>query len=308
MVSKTILVTGSNGFIGSLLVHHLLQNSTHKVIGVSLGNCRTPSHSNFNYWNVDITNPAQVKKVFNTHKPQVVVHCAAISQVDICEENPDLCTDVNVNATRYLVLEVSKLNAHFIFLSSDFVFDGTKKWVTPETKPNPISVYGKSKLEAEKVVVSEVANWAIIRPVLVYGYSSSASRGNIFTWVLESLKNGKSINVVQDQLRTPTFVLDVVKLIERVSESNANGYYNIGGSEVISVLDFSIQIGRIAGLDVTKIHPIKSNNLNGANLRPKYSCFSNSGAKNKLDLVSSNIYSLQIGTRKIGINNFEFIG
>jgi len=289
MSRQTILVTGSNGFIGSLLVKELLQNSDRLIVGISVGESRVPSHLSFRYWNVDITNKAQIKQVFEKHKPQVVVHCAAISQVDISEKNSNLCNEVNVNATQFLVDESSKINARFIFISSDFVFDGRQQWITNHTKPNPISVYGKSKLAAEEIVKSSIENWAIVRPVLVYGYSKSAARENIFTWVLDSLKNGKDINVVQDQIRTPTFVLDVVKLIKNIIENSANGFFNIGGSEAISVLDFAKQIGNIAREDISKIHSVKSEDINGANLRPMYSCFSNSVLKDRFGFAPNGI-------------------
>lgn len=273
MVNKTILITGSNGFIGSSLLAFLLQKSFYKIIGVSKGECRTPAHPNFKYLNVDLTHTKEVLKVFQRYQPNVVVHCAAISQVDVCEENPDLCADVNVNATKYLVHQSSKFNAQFIFLSSDFIFDGTQDWVDENTIPNPISVYGKSKLMAEEVVKNSSVKWAIIRPVLVYGFSHSASRSNIFTWVMESLKNENHIKVVEDQFRTPTFVLDVVSLIISIIENKAIGVFNLGGSEGISVLDFAQQIANISQLDSRFIHPVKSDSLENANLRPKSSCF-----------------------------------
>lgn len=273
MSRRTIIVTGSNGFIGSLLVASLLKNKSFTVIGFSQGECRTPNHTFFNYLDINLADSEQVSNALKLFKPDVVIHCAGISQVDACENNPNLCTDANVNATQHLVNESSKINAHFVFLSSDFVFDGTNEWVVENTTPNPVSVYGKSKLSAEEVVKSSMLKWAIVRPVLVYGYSPSASRSNIFTWVLDSLKNGKHINVVEDQFRTPTFVMDVVNLIIGIIANSATGYFNIGGGEAISVLDFAKQIANIAGLAPVLIHPIKSADLKGASLRPKYSCF-----------------------------------
>ena len=284
MMGETIVVTGSNGFIGSNLVEYLLRKTDYRVIGFSKGECRLRSQSNYTYFDIDLTNEIAITELFTQLKPEIIVHCAAISQVDVCEKDPELCKKVNVDATQFLVTESNKVTAQFIFLSSDFVFDGKDKWVTDKTVPDPISEYGKSKLLAEEVVKSNIEKWAIIRPVLVYGFSKSASRGNILTWVIDSLNNKKDINVVEDQIRTPTFVMDVVELISEIIDNSAQGYFNIGGSEAISVLDFAKQIANISCLNQHFIHPVKSKELLGADLRPIHSCFNSSRIKDEFNL------------------------
>lgn len=304
MPSKTVLVTGSNGFIGSALVTFLLLNSSHKIVGASKGKCRLTKQSNFEYVNIDLTSSKEISCVFQKYNPDVVVHCAAISQVDVCEGNPKLCTDVNVNSTKYLVNESNKINAQFIFLSSDFVFDGTDEWVHENTIPNPISVYGKSKLAAEEIVKSSSVYWTIIRPVLVYGFSPSASRGNVFTWVLESLKSGIDIKVVEDQFRTPTFVMDVVQLISAIVETGAQSYYNIGGGERVSVYDLARRIALVSGLNDEYIHPVKSENLIGGELRPKASCFDSQKIEEELGLSPVNLNNgIERALRQINRSN-----
>ncbi len=275
MTIKTILITGSNGFIGSGLVSHFNSNPNYHVIGISKGINRVSELNDSQYIDTDITQNKQVREVFSRIKPDVVIHCAAISQVDICESNPKLCNDVNVEATELIALECEKLNTRLIFLSSDFVFDGTLQFIHDETVPNPISVYGKSKRESELNIELNLKDWAIVRPVLVYGFSSASSRTNIFSWVYNSLKEEKTIKVVSDHIRTPTFIDDVVLLIDQLVKSNGTGYFNIGGSTVISVFRFAQKVAELSALNSSFVIEGNSNDIKGAHLRPVNTCFKN---------------------------------
>jgi dTDP-4-dehydrorhamnose reductase len=270
---KTILITGSNGFIGSSLVKNLGPNPNLQIIGVSRGANRVSALDDRHYYNSDITKKSDLETVFSKVKPDVVVHCAAISQVDICESDPNLCDEVNVKATELITSECKKLNTRLIFLSSDFVFDGTLRYVEEDTIPNPISVYGKSKRKSEIFIESNLNNWAIVRPVLVYGFSSSASRSNIFSWVYGSLLEGVSIVVVNDQFRTPTFIDDVVLLLDHLVKGTSTGYYNIGGANLVSVFQFAKEVARCSGFSESLIVEGNSNDVKGAHLRPSSSCF-----------------------------------
>ena len=275
MFPKIILITGSNGFIGGALVRFLINATNANVIGISKGECRTRSNPRFQYEDIDISHKEAVKFIVNQTQPNVIIHCAAISQVDECEKYPKKCSKINIEGTKNLVEAAQGIDAKFILLSSDFVFDGKEKWNSNKIKPIPISVYGKSKLKAEKIVETGSKNYAIIRPVLVYGFSPSSRRNNIFYWAYQSMKNNVPIRVVNDQFRTPTFVDDVIQLIVSIINKNASGVYNIGGSTRLSVYDFVVQIAKISKIPMGLVNESSSKNVVNANLRPLNSCFDN---------------------------------
>lgn len=272
MNEKRVLVTGCNGFIGSLLVNQLLTYSSYHVFGVAKGVNRNPKLPSENYFELNLLDLGKISGVIKEIKPEIIIHTAAISQVDKCEEDIELCRNINELATHEIVKACQDLNCRLIFFSTDFVFSGENKWESISSTPNPKSVYAKSKQNAEQMVLGMNEKSAIIRPVLVYGYSPVADRPNIFTWVLDSLTNQKQINVVSDQMRTPTFVNDVVELTVSICEKSLQGIFHIGGSQEISVYEFARAIAEISSTNPKLISPVLSQSLNGAELRPKNSC------------------------------------
>jgi len=282
---KTVWVTGSNGFIGSHIVEYLLAEEKYDVFGISKGDNRLDHLSVLKYCDVDLSGDFEVRIKKSLPTPNIIIHCAAISQVDVCESNPELCEQINVNTTQKLISIAEQTHAEFVFFSSDFVFDGTQKTIYEGDKTSPISVYGKSKEKAERLVQNSKLNWSIIRRVLVYGYSKTASRNNIFSWVYNALKNKKKLHVVNDQFRTPTLVADVVNVVSQILERRSTGIYHIGGKDVISVHEFAVQIARISGEDETLILEKSSDLVGGGKLRPRYSCADISRIKEEFQIT-----------------------
>ena len=156
-----ILITGSNGLLGQKLVA-LLGKSDHKILASGQGPCRILDlPSNVRYESCDITKPSDLNQCVLSFKPDVVIHSAAMTNVDECELNSEKCQIINVDATRNVVNSCNQINSHLIHLSTDFIFDGKEGPYTEDGVPNPISIYGQSKLDAEKVVAVPNAslNW-----------------------------------------------------------------------------------------------------------------------------------------------------
>lgn len=285
-MSLKVLVTGCNGFIGSSVTKSLV--ATNQVIGWGRGNCRLSAHRNLSYQNIDLANSAEVEIALRQMDVNIVIHCAALSQVEACENDTELCEQINVECTRLLAQKCKDTKAKMVFFSSDFVFSGKDKYVTPEVVPNPISIYGQSKFKGEQIV-SKLDNFAIIRPVLVYGYSPAAARGNFYTWVVDSLRKSKPLFLVSDQLRTPSYIEDVVVLVNRIVENDSMGFFNMGGKSRISILEFGLAIAEANDLDVGLISGKTSHNIPGADLRPLNSCFEVSYLDNMFNLVPLDI-------------------
>jgi dTDP-4-dehydrorhamnose reductase len=153
-------------------------------------------------------------------------------------------------------------------LSTDFIFDGTHGPLTEEEKPNPLSYYAETKLEAENIVMASKLNWAIARTVLVYGIVDNMSRSNIVLWVKQNLEQGKIINVVDDQFRTPTLAEDLADGCILIALKKAEGIFNISGKDFMSILELANKVADYYHLDKSLIKPSKSADIKQPAKRP----------------------------------------
>jgi dTDP-4-dehydrorhamnose reductase len=236
-----VLITGSNGLLGQHLIPIFLQDSRYEVIATGRGPNRLPAQEGYTYEATNLRDATSVQHLLQKHQPDIVIHAAAMTQVDECERSKDACWDTNVAATRYLIQAAEKQNAFFIFLSTDFVFDGLQGPYAEEAEVNPISYYGASKVAAERMVKNSKLPWAIIRTVLVYGVAADPKRSNIITWVKTNLEQGKKLKVVVDQWRTPTLVQDLAMGCKLAADKQATGIFHISGSETLTPYDMALQ-------------------------------------------------------------------
>lgn len=280
---KRILVTGSNGLLGQTLVSLITSSNRAELIATSKGQCRSPKAGNYTYVDLDITDQTQLGKSITRHKPDVVINTAAITNVDICDTNRGLCREVNVDAVRYLIEICEQQHIHLIHLSTDFVFDGVHGPYAEDAEPNPISFYGKSKLEAEQVIQQSTCKWTIIRTILVYGVTANMSRSNIVLWAKGALEKGDAINVVNDQWRMPTLVGDLAEACLLASEKEATGLFHIAGPEMMTVYDLVCRVADFWNLNKSLIKPISSAVLNQEAKRPLKTGFNLDKAKRELD-------------------------
>lgn len=266
---KTVLITGSNGLLGQKLVHQLVNNPNYKLIATSKGENRINSIKGFVYEHLDITNSEEVKAIFEKYQPDVVINTAAMTNVDACEDDRKGCWSMNVTAVEYLLEESEKYNAHLIHLSTDFVFDGEIGPYSEGDMPNPISYYGESKFASEKLLQkSGYKNWAIARTIIVYGVVENMSRSNVVLWAKGALEKGDSINVVDDQFRSPTLAVDLAKGCILIADKNAKGIYHLSGKDTMSILELVNRVADFYHLDKSIISPIKSDTLNQTAKRP----------------------------------------
>lgn len=226
------------------------------------------------YQALDITNPADVKRTFEDFTPDVVVNCAAMTQVDACEDKKDACWRVNVDAVETLARHCLIHGSHLIQVSTDFVFDGEAGPYRESARPKPINFYGKSKLAGENAARGAGLDaWSIARTVLVYGDGRGAVRSDFVRWVVRELSAGRPIRVVTDQYRTPTYVPDLADGIERLVRFGKVGTYHLSGREHLSVFEFAQRIAVIFDLDDSLITPVKTSDLSSPAARPLNSGF-----------------------------------
>lgn len=276
-----ILITGANGLLGQKLVDQLVKEGKFEVIATGKGPCRL-NPGEFTYQSLDITNPDEVDEVINKIAPKSIIHSAAMTNVDECELNQEACVKVNVNATEYLVKAAEKIQAHFIFVSTDFIFSGEDGPYDEEAEAAPVNFYGETKLLGENLVINAKTAWAIARTVLVYGIANDLSRSNIILWVKSSLESGKEIQVVDDQVRTPTLAEDLAAGCILIAEQKAQGIFNISGSDLLTPYEMAIMTADYFGLDKALINKTDSTRFTQPAKRPMKTGFNIEKAKKQL--------------------------
>ena len=263
-----ILVTGANGMVGQELIR-LLSREGYEVVATARGSRPAAfKPDNVRYVEADITHPFQLQEIMAREKPATVVHCAAMTQVDDCELKQNEAHSVNVEATARLLLDAEEFSSFFIFLSTDFVFDGLRGMYKEEDEVNAVSWYGQTKVEAEAIVQTAEIPWAIIRTCLVYGPREAGQRSNLYSWIKESLDEGKAIKVVDDQWRTPTYVADLARGIELVIRKKAAGIWHISGKDQISPYGMALKIAGSLGKDTNLITRVTADNFSQPGKRP----------------------------------------
>lgn len=268
MSKKKILITGSNGLLGQKLVLLLANQSDIHLIATARGKNRLPFTEGYEYLEMDITNPEQVAEVIEQVKPNAIIHTAAMTNVDQCEFEKDLCWAMNVKAVEYLTEACEKHDIYLCHLSTDFVFDGKVGPYSEEAQPSPVSYYGWTKYAAEEVVKRSKCRWSIARTVLVYGIVSDMSRSNIILWVKKSLEEGKNIKVVTDQFRTPTLAEDLAKGCWLMTDKEAEGIFHISGKDFLTPYEMAIKTADFFYLDKSLISEADSSNFSQPAKRP----------------------------------------
>lgn len=258
---KKILITGATGYLGTCLVKNL--SSSFEVTATHF--TRQPLSFSYTQWNqLDVTDKKSVERVFEINRPNIVIHCSALASISKCEANPLLAEKVNIEGTNNIFRASNRFNAYLIFLSTDMVFDGESAPYDESSKPAPLSVYGKTKLEAEKICLP---NSLVLRLSLCYGYTRSGGKSFLES-ALEKIKRGEKAVLFHDEWRTPLWVWDLAKAVERIAKSRPMGILHLGGSERMSRLEMVQRASKKLGVDSSLIVPL-SRLESGGIPRPK---------------------------------------
>lgn len=265
-MSKTILITGSNGLLGQKLIHLLKEKN--EVVATSLGSCLISNQSGFIYQSLDITEEDSILQIFEKYKPDFVINTAAMTNVDACEDDKELCDKINVTAVNYLSTACEKFNSHFIHISTDFIFDGENGPYREDDVANPLSYYGLSKWKSEQLLQQSNCKWAILRTIILYGTAENLQRNNIVLWGRQALKDGQELNIIDDQFRSPTLAEDLAEACRLVIKKQAIGVYNASGKDQMSIYEMVERMADFYKCDKSQINRISSSTLNQKAKRP----------------------------------------
>ncbi len=254
-----ILITGSTGQLGRELINVLDEEDL-----------VTPARQK-----VDIRDPKAIDTIVKL-EPKIIVHTAAYTDVDGCEINEELAWETNSNGTKHMAKAAAELQATLFYISTDYVFDGTKKEPYIESdRPNPLNIYGKSKLSGENFVQEISPKFFTIRTSWLY----SKTGKNFVNTILDLAKVKDEIMVVDDQIGSPTYAKDLANTIKRLISNDDYGIYHASGEGECSWYDFASEIIKTAGFE-TKVVPICTSEMARPANRPHYSTLSNSKLRN----------------------------
>ncbi len=259
-----VLVTGANGQLGYDVVKELQKQNIE---------CCGATRQDF-----DIVDFEATEKFITNYMPDAVIHCAAYTAVDKAEDEQGLCYLVNASATENIAEICKKINAKMLYISTDYVFDGTKdSFYEVDDKPNPINVYGKTKLLGEQAVQKILNKYFIVRISWAFG-----EHGNNFVKTMLRLgKERKEINVVADQYGSPTYTADLAPLLVEMIKTDKYGVYHATNEGVCTWAEFAEEIFKIAGMNV-KVNHITTAEYPTRAIRPKNSRLSKESLKDKI--------------------------
>ena len=262
-----VLVTGSNGLLGTKLLAALVGRADCDLVAVSRGPCLNRELGPFQYFELDVTDPVAVQAVIRAAAPNAVVHTAAMTDVDGCERDPEGAWAVNVRGTEYVARACADVGAALVHLSTEYVFDGRAGPFAETDAPNPLSVYGRTKLESERVVAASGARWAVARTTVLFGYAPGV-RPNFVLWLLDRLARGEPTAVVADQIGSPTLADNLAEMVLALLQGRAQGVYHTVGASRLGRYAFAQLVAAEFGLDATLLRPISTAELRQPAPRP----------------------------------------
>ena len=264
---KKLLIFGIGGLTGSKLA--IIGKKKYEIFGTY--NLRDPKFNFANSIQLDVKNFEKVKDLIQKIKPDVIINTCALNNVDYCEKHPDEAEKINVNFVEELNKNIKSLNSKLIQLSTDSIFDGTKKaGYTENDKPNPINIYGKTKLLGEKITLENSEN-LVVRASVLYGWlpnflsilnSSSMKPTNFGQWLIKKLQSKEITNIITDEISSPIIADDFANSILHLIEKEEKGIFHSGPKEEITRYNFSIKLAKILNLDLNLIHPTSNLKLN----------------------------------------------
>ncbi|MEK7458631.1 MAG: sugar nucleotide-binding protein [Patescibacteria group bacterium] len=247
MGKKKILLIGASSLLGKALVD--LFHDVYEIFGTySQKELSQSSYKHIKQIKLDITRPHQLKKVFQAHKYDVVIHVASIGNIECCEQNKKRAKAVNFTATKHIVALTKLIRAKLIFISSSAVFAGISASYFEDSKREPINFYGKMKQLSEDVVLKEKKN-AVMRVTMMYGWNNPSERSNTVTWIIESAKNGKQITLANDRFTNPVWNYEVAKSIKSVIEKNLCGCFHVAGLNTLNRYEIAQAVCKEFDLD-----------------------------------------------------------
>ena len=266
-----VFITGGSGLLG----YRIAELALEKGYEVYSGYCH--NESPINPVKIDLNSSSSIFKAVEEVKPDVIMHTAALTDVDRCEKEEELAFKINVEGTKAVAEAARKLKSFLIYVSTDYVFDGSRGMYREEDKANPVNYYGYTKLLGEQYCD------CIARTCVIYGAKPASGKVNFVLWLIDRLKNGEGVRIVTDQYITPTLNTNLAKMMLEIAEKELKGVFHLAGATRVSRFEFAEAIADEFGLDKSLISPSKMKDINWVAARPRDSSLDTSKAASMLN-------------------------
>lgn len=262
-----ILVTGGNGLLGTKVIEQALARADLEIISTSRDTCQNGYLGQFLFSQMDITDDRAVQCVLAGHRPEVVIHTAAMTNVDGCETDREGAWAINVEGTANVARACREIGARLVHLSTEYVYDGTAGPYRETDPVNPLGWYARTKWESEERVREYCADYAIGRTTIIVGQAPHV-RPNFVLWLVNHLRGGNRANIVTDQIGSPTLAENLAEMVLALATSSTQGVYHTAGDTVIGRFEYALLIAEIFGLDASLLTPITTAELQQPAPRP----------------------------------------
>jgi len=265
-----IFVSGGSGLLGSTVAEIALERGYEVYSGYCHNKREFGEPVKF-----DLAKDTGLETIYNI-KPEVIIHTAALTNVDECEANKELAYEINAEGTKRVAEIANELGAFLVYVSTDYVFSGDKGMYKEDDEPNPVDYYGYTKLLGEKYCD------CIARPCVIYGAKPASGKVNFALWLIDNLRNRKEVKIVTDQFITPTINTNLAKMLLEVAGQELKGIFHLAGATRVSRYDFALQIANKFKLDGDLIIPSRMAEMRWIASRPKDSSLDTSKASRYL--------------------------
>ena len=258
----------------------LLMNINYNVTGTYFSN--KPNINNIHMVKMDIRNKKQCQKVVKTIEPDIVIHCAAITDMDLCETNQTLAYDVNTFGTENILDSINK-DCHFIYISTDNVYNNEKQFNREDSKLNPTNIYGESKQKAEQIIINSNNKYTILR-TNIFGWHLLKQNTGLLNFIYNNLKEKKTTTLFKDVYFTPISIPIFIEGLKNIIDTEIFGMFNFAGIERISKLEFGLIIADVFGLDKSVITSMSIDEKGFIANRPKEMSLDSTNISNHVKL------------------------
>ena len=262
-------ITGSNGLLGQRLIQALCKRNTRvECLATSRGPQRGFRAPFVRYESLDIGHKDALKAFVERHRPEALIHTAAMTKVDECEVNPEVCRLYNQEAVQWISELCAQYGIYMLHISTDFVFPGREAPYDEEATPAPVNVYGHAKWQSEQIMQSILPKSVIFRTSLMYGYAPAASRENVVLWLVNALSRGEKLRMAVDQWRCPAWADEFAEACLTAIERRPEGIFNVCGANCLSPYEMAHQVAEVWDLDAKNIEPTSMHKLSQVARRP----------------------------------------
>ncbi len=284
-----LLITGSNGFVASSII---AQAKDHwDVHGIARSGLPA-DEKNAHYHLLDLSETKKLTEIFFQIKPDVVIHTAAIANIDFCQKNQRIAQAINVDVTKELTSLCQESGIKIIHCSTDTVFDGKKGMYTEQDLPNPVNFYAETKVESEKIVLSGSDKNVVARLALVMGLRVSEKGNSFLSDLIGKLKMKEPVKFAENEIRTPIDVITLGAALIELARNSVSGIIHLSGNTRINRFNMARQIAKAMNFDTELVISTDSNSIPGRAPRPNDASMDNSKAR---QLLKTRMLSLQEG-------------